>query len=124
MSDNIKKTDDERVLMILNEINKNDSILDLGCVDHSHLNENSSDWIHKFLYDKSDDVTGIDFEKEDIDILQKKGKEFYLNVKQFIKSMKNQKTYKATLHNYSFSKTYQEFYKLYQKEKRIFFTKI
>lgn len=73
MSDNIKKTDDERVLMILNEINKNDSILDLGCVDHSHLNENSSDWIHKFLYDKSDDVLGIDFENEDIDILQKKG---------------------------------------------------
>lgn len=72
MSDNIK-TDDERVLMILREIDNGDSILDLGCVDHSYLNEHSSDWIHKFLYAKSKDVLGIDFEKDDVEILKKKG---------------------------------------------------
>ena len=84
MSKKKKKTDDERVLMILNEINKDDSILDLGCVDHSHLNEKSSDWIHKFLYEKSNNVLGLDFEKEDIDLLKTKGYNvIYGNVENF-----------------------------------------
>lgn len=68
-----KQEPNERIGLILNEIKNGDSILDLGCVDHSHLNENSPDWIHKFLYEKSTDVLGVDFEKEDIEILQKKG---------------------------------------------------
>lgn len=53
------------------------------------------------------------------DILQKKGKEFYLNVKKFIKSIKNSKSCNANMHSYSFSRTYQEFYKQYQEEKPI-----
>lgn len=68
-----KQIQDERTLMILGEIDNGKSILDLGCVDHSYLNEQSSDWLHKYLYQKSKDVLGVDFEKKDIDILQKKG---------------------------------------------------
>lgn len=68
-----KQIQDERTIMILNEIDDGKSILDLGCVDHSHLNEKSPDWLHKYLYQKSKDVLGVDFEKIDVDILQKKG---------------------------------------------------
>ncbi len=64
---------DERTLMILDEVDQGKSILDLGCVDHSHLNEKSPDWLHKYLYQKSKDVLGVDFEKTDVEILQKKG---------------------------------------------------
>ncbi len=67
------KIDDERVKMILDEIGQGKSILDLGCVDHSHLNEKSPDWVHKFLYEKSKDVMGVDFEKDEVNILRKKG---------------------------------------------------
>lgn len=68
-----KQITDERTIMILDEIDEGKSILDLGCVDHSHLNEKSHDWLHKYLYQKSKDVLGVDFEKKDVEILQKKG---------------------------------------------------
>jgi 2-polyprenyl-3-methyl-5-hydroxy-6-metoxy-1,4-benzoquinol methylase len=68
-----KQITDERTLMILQEIDEGKSILDLGCVDHSYLNEQSPDWLHKYLYQKSKDVLGVDFEKSDVEILQKKG---------------------------------------------------
>jgi len=57
---------------ILN-ICKNKNVLDLGCVAHSALREESDTWLHKRILKVAKSVVGVDYEKLEINKLNKKG---------------------------------------------------
>lgn len=52
---------------------KNNSVLDLGCVQHTWKAYKSPNWLHKFLIDDAKEVVGLDFLKKDVEKLQKLG---------------------------------------------------
>jgi 2-polyprenyl-3-methyl-5-hydroxy-6-metoxy-1,4-benzoquinol methylase len=56
----------------------NKDILDIGCVEHSLKNKNKDRiWVHDFLRDYGNNVTGIDILKNDIETLREKGYDVY-----------------------------------------------
>ncbi|MCK4327421.1 MAG: class I SAM-dependent methyltransferase [Candidatus Diapherotrites archaeon] len=62
-----------RVKKILEEIGENDSVLDVGCVQHSASKESDFNWLHKRIYDITPKVIGIDYLKSEVKKLQNKG---------------------------------------------------
>ncbi len=64
---------DKRLEYILSEIDENDEILDLGCVDHHSESSRGNTWLHRHLYNKSKNVVGLDMLESDVNRLNKEG---------------------------------------------------
>jgi 2-polyprenyl-3-methyl-5-hydroxy-6-metoxy-1,4-benzoquinol methylase len=52
---------------------KNKKVLDLGCVDHSAKTETYENWLHKKIKEVSKELIGLDYEKKELEKLNKKG---------------------------------------------------
>lgn len=63
----------QRIEWVLNEIRPEDKVLDVGCIQHSANREVNPSWLHKKLYNIANYVLGVDYIKEEIDILRSKG---------------------------------------------------
>ncbi len=57
---------------------KDKDVLDIGCVEHD-INRKHKEriWVHDFLKQNANHVTGIDILKKDVDILKKQGYDVY-----------------------------------------------
>lgn len=62
-----------RVEALLDAVPSGRSILDIGCVQHSAEKASNDDWVHARLLEKSDDVVGIDYLREEVERLQERG---------------------------------------------------
>ena len=62
--------DDKRIKLILDEINENDRVLDIGCVHHCADLATSPNWLHGHLYNKSKYVIGVDYLESEVDKLK------------------------------------------------------
>ncbi len=60
-------------LSIIKEHSKNKVVLDVGCIDHRAESESEDVWLHGLIKSVSKEVVGVDFEKEEVDKLNKKG---------------------------------------------------
>lgn len=63
---------DPRVRDILSEIDGG-SVLDVGCVQHDPENRKDPNWLHQHLYEKADEVLGVDIDESGIEILREEG---------------------------------------------------
>jgi 2-polyprenyl-3-methyl-5-hydroxy-6-metoxy-1,4-benzoquinol methylase len=63
---------DPRIRDILEKIDGG-QVLDIGCVQHDPTNRHDSNWLHQHLYDRADEVLGVDIDKEGIKKLQESG---------------------------------------------------
>lgn len=74
---------DNREKYILDKC-KNKNVLDIGAVDHKAITENKSYWLHKNIKKVAYKLTGLDNNKKEIEILNKKGYNIILgNAEQF-----------------------------------------
>jgi fermentation-respiration switch protein FrsA (DUF1100 family) len=55
------------------------------------------------------------------DIIEKRGNEFYRNVKKFMKLFKKDEKFVAAGHSFTFARTYERFFRQFQREKQTFF---
>lgn len=62
----------KRVLEI-QKVCRGKSVLDIGCVDHSANTEKNDIWLHKKIKLVAKDLVGLDYEKKEIEKLNKKG---------------------------------------------------
>jgi 2-polyprenyl-3-methyl-5-hydroxy-6-metoxy-1,4-benzoquinol methylase len=62
-----------RIKLILHEIDPDDSVLDIGCVNHTAFAEDKEEWLHKYLYDKAKYVLGIDCAESEVEKLKDRG---------------------------------------------------
>lgn len=58
---------------IIKKYIENRSVLDIGCIDHSWKFYEKEDWLHGEIKKVTKKLTGLDYLREDIDILNKKG---------------------------------------------------
>lgn len=63
---------DPRIRDILKEIDGG-QVLDIGCVQHDPTNRHDPNWLHQHLYDRADEVLGVDVDKEGIKKLHQAG---------------------------------------------------
>ena len=61
-----------RVEQILTHVPKDAAILDIGCVNHK-LNNDDENWLHGRLCNISDDVVGLDFLEDEIEMMDEMG---------------------------------------------------
>lgn len=66
-------TESYRVKRILQEVDADDRVLDVGCVAHSADMEKSDLWLHGRLDAIADSVVGIDIDPQEVASLQEKG---------------------------------------------------
>lgn len=72
--DNQRQTgESERISAVLEEVNSTDSVLDIGCVDHSASNEMSERWLHGILDQSVAELVGIDYLPEEVQKLNERG---------------------------------------------------
>lgn len=64
---------DHRIELILNEINSDNSVLDIGCVHHNSDTANTNFWLHKYLYKQAKNVLGMDILEEECEKLRSIG---------------------------------------------------
>lgn len=64
---------DNRIKLILEEIESDYSVLDVGCAHHSAENEVKDYWLHKHLCSKARNVIGVDILENDVNELCKLG---------------------------------------------------
>jgi len=64
---------DYRIKLILQEIDSNDTVLDIGCVHHSAEVANTAKWLHKYLYGKAKYVLGMDILECEVEKLRNSG---------------------------------------------------
>ena len=62
-----------RLHLIVDQINANDVVLDVGCVQHSAGKESQTSWLHKRLREKAKSVLGLDFLRDEVEKLRDKG---------------------------------------------------
>lgn len=62
-----------RVETLLDTIPECDSLLDIGCVQHDAETSENDDWLHAELYDRADEVLGVDRLPDDVKALQDAG---------------------------------------------------
>lgn len=67
-----KKITDPRVRDIIKEVDGG-KVLDVGCVQHDPSLRHSPNWLHQHLYDRADEVLGVDVDKDGIKKLQSNG---------------------------------------------------
>lgn len=59
---------------IIRDYARNKVVLDVGCVDHDAGQESSnSPWLHGVMKNVAKEITGVDFENEEVNKLNKKG---------------------------------------------------
>lgn len=58
---------------LIKRLIKNKKVLDIGCVQHNAYMENNKNWIHKKIRKYAKSLTGVGFEKKEVEILRKKG---------------------------------------------------
>jgi 2-polyprenyl-3-methyl-5-hydroxy-6-metoxy-1,4-benzoquinol methylase len=63
---------DPRIRNILQEI-EGGQVLDVGCVQHDPSLRHNPNWLHQHLYDRADEVLGVDIDEEGIEVLQNEG---------------------------------------------------
>lgn len=66
------KITDPRIRNILAEIDSG-RVLDVGCVQHDPTKRHDPNWLHQHLYNRADEVLGIDIDEEGINKLQEAG---------------------------------------------------
>ena len=69
-----KEIFDHELLKLINDHVKNKKVLDCGALQHSlkQIYESKKIWVHSYLMYVCKSVTGVDIEKEEVDILRKK----------------------------------------------------
>jgi 2-polyprenyl-3-methyl-5-hydroxy-6-metoxy-1,4-benzoquinol methylase len=63
---------DPRIRAILDEIDGG-RVLDVGCVQHNPEKQHDPNWLHQHLYEKADQVLGVDIDETAVDALQSAG---------------------------------------------------
>lgn len=61
-SHQLSKITNPRITAILAEIDGG-NVLDLGCVSHDPSRRSDPNWLHQYIYEISDSVTGADLDK-------------------------------------------------------------
>jgi SAM-dependent methyltransferase len=70
----ITKHSRRRRIDILLDYVKDKTVLDLGCVEHeSSVEDKKNWWLHGLIRDRARSLKGVDYEKEAVDALNKKG---------------------------------------------------
>jgi len=64
----------DQILTTIYPYIKGKEVLDIGCIEHTLENRNKERiWVHDFLREYAEHVTGIDIQKDDIETLKKQG---------------------------------------------------
>ena len=74
---------ENRTDLILNYC-KGKNVLDIGCIDHHSILESREDWLHKRIKSVAKKIVGIDYLKDEVEVLRKKGYDIvYANAEDF-----------------------------------------
>ncbi len=57
----------------IRDIVRGKRVLDVGCVDHESSNEAGQQWLHRVIGEQASELTGLDFEAEEVEKLNAKG---------------------------------------------------
>jgi 2-polyprenyl-3-methyl-5-hydroxy-6-metoxy-1,4-benzoquinol methylase len=57
----------------IRDIVRGKRVLDVGCVDHESSNEQGERWLHRIIGEQASELTGLDFEAEEVEKLKAKG---------------------------------------------------